>query len=361
MSLQIRRIERAKDFVSLAPLWCKLASESGQTSPFLSYDWFWCCWHAVWPHRRPEILLIEEAGSPIAIVPMMAWRERLHGLSVRCLGLLECPITPMVDILMPGEHGHVRVLDTLLGYLVSRSDWDMIWLQKLPATSLTVQILQGLLPGRLPWRRVATLLSPSLAITMEWATFHSAKSQNFKKLCQQMQGQLEGSSYLRVEEHRAVPHGSPLLSEMIDITRRGWQARSAPFSPMPRLAEFLTELTGRATKNGWLSLWLLRLDGRAIALEYQLRHTGTAYTLHAEEDPAHQELSPGSVLKFAIVRSLFQHGGIREYDMGPGLSDDKLRWANGYRESLQLKIYRPGIYSRLLYGLETVAAPAAWK
>jgi len=361
MSLQIRRIERAKDFVGLAPLWCKLASESGQTSPFLSHDWFWCCWHAIWPHRRPEILLIEEAGSPVAIIPLMYWRERLHGLSVHCLGFLECPITPTVDMLMLGEHGHVRVIDAFLDYLVSRSDWDTIWFQKLPVTSPTLQILQGILPGWLPWRRTGTLLSPSLVMAGDWANFYNAKSQNFKKSCQQMRDRLECAGHLSIEEHHAMPPGTPLFSEVMDIVHRGCKAHRPLSATTPRMPEFFRELTGRATKNGWLSVWLLRLDGQVIAMEYQLHHDGTAFTLHADEDPAHQELSPGSVLKYAIARSLFERNNIHEYDMGAGLSDEKLRWATGYRESIHLKIYRPGIYSRLLYGVETVAAPVTRK
>src|SRR5687767_9185385 len=127
MSLHIRRINKARDFMALGPLWNKLVEKSGQISPIHSYDWFWCCWHEVWPRSRPEILLVEEMGNPIAIIPLMHWRERLRGLPVRCLGFLESPSTPMVDILTVGEHD--RVIDTFLDHLANRSDWDMAWLQ----------------------------------------------------------------------------------------------------------------------------------------------------------------------------------------------------------------------------------------
>lgn len=359
-SLRIRRIERAKDFVALAPLWDKLAQESGETSPFLSYDWFWCCWHAVWPRRRPEVLLIEEAGSPVAIIPLMCWRERLHGLPVRCLGLLECPTTPMVDILTLSEHG--RVIKAFLDHLASRSDWDMVCLERLPATSPTLKALEDTLPGRLPWRRVGNLLSPYLAIGGEWTSFYGTRSQRLKQTYQHLEDELERAGELRVEEYHAVDPQSPLFVEAMEVTRRSWKADGGGATQtMPRMTEFLSELTRRATKNGWLSLWLLRLNGQAIAMEYQLRTDGKVHALHTDDDPAYRELSPGTILSFAIIRSLFERGCIQEYDMGPCLNADKLQWATGSQERVHLKLYRPALYSRLLHRVETAGVQGVWK
>ena len=67
MTLHIRRIDHARDFVALEPIWSRLTDDTGQSSPFLSYDWFWCCWHGVVPQRRPEILVVEDGDTPVAI------------------------------------------------------------------------------------------------------------------------------------------------------------------------------------------------------------------------------------------------------------------------------------------------------
>jgi CelD/BcsL family acetyltransferase involved in cellulose biosynthesis len=360
MGLRIRRIEGAKDFIALAQLWHELASRSGQTSPFLSHDWFWCCWHAVWPHQRPEILLIEEAGSPVAIIPLMHWRERLYGLPVRYLGLLECPDSPMGDMLIVGDHG--RVIETFLDHLTARSDWDTVLLQNLPATSPTLKTLEAALPARLPWRRAGTLLSPYLTIAGQWADFYSAQSQGFNRTCQQMRDQLEHAGDLSIEEHRAVDARSPLFREVMEITRRRWKAGCrAAIMAMPRMPQFFSELTRRATKNGWLSLWLLRLNGRVIAMEYQLRNDGKTHALRTDADVAYQKISPESALSLAIVRSLFECGDVYEYNMGPGLTDNKLRWTTESQEMANVKLYRPGIYARLLCRVETAIVPAVRK
>ena len=360
MSLRIRRIERAKEFVALAPIWRELASKSEQTSPFLSHDWFWCCWHAVWPRQPPEILLIEEAGSPVAIIPLMHWRERLHGLPVRCLGLLECPDSPMADMLVVGDYG--RVLDTLLDHLATRSDWDTVSLQKLPATSPTLKTLEGILPGRFPWRCEGNVLSPYIAIAGEWADFCGSKSQGFQHVHQPTYDQLEHAGDLSIEEHCGVDPRSSVFGEALDVTRRRWKADCrVATTAMPRMPEFFSALTRRATKNGWLSLWLLRLNGRVIAMEYQLRDAGKTHALRTDTDLAYRKVLPESALSFAIVRSLFERGDVHEYHMGLGLTGEKLRWATGSREMVNVKLYRPRIYSRILYGLERAVIPATRK
>ncbi len=360
MSLRVRRIESSKEFVALAPLWSELARESGKTSPFLSHDWFWCCWHAVWPRRRPEILLIEEGGSPVAIIPLMRWQERYYGLPVRCLGFLECPDTPFVDMLAAAEPGPVS--EAFLDHLAGRSDWDVVQLQKLPAPSPTLKTLQSLLPDRLPWWRASTLFSPYLEIAGGWSGFYGAKSQRFKKTCRNIQNRLERAGHVSVEEHRVVDPASPLFKEVIEVTRQSWKGNHGlAIATMPRMPEFFKELTRRASNHGWLSLWLLRLNDRVIAMEYQLRGDGTVYALRADYDQAYAELSPGSALSFAIVRRLFEQGGVHEYNMGPGVNDYKLHWASGIHGTSHLKLYRPQFYSALLYKMETAVIPAARK
>jgi CelD/BcsL family acetyltransferase involved in cellulose biosynthesis len=351
MNLRIRRIEHARDFMALSPLWSKLARESGQLSPFLSYDWFWCCWHGVWPTRQPEILVMEEAGSPVAIIPLMHWKDRLGPLPVRCLGFLEYPNTPMVDLLTLMAHD--VVVETLLDHLISRSDWDIIWLHRLPDTSPTLKAFERILPERLAWRRAGTSSLPYLTIGEEWESSDGINDQSFKNPQERFFTQLARRGDLSVEEHHSVDPWSPLFQEMLDfIRRRGkkdWRAANAGLSRMP---EFFSELTRRATKHGWLSFWVLKLNNRVIAMEYQLRADGKALALWADDDPAYEEFRSNYVLNLAILRSLLERGGIYEYSPGPGVKADPVWQASGSYEMVHLKLYRPSFYSHLAYRID---------
>jgi CelD/BcsL family acetyltransferase involved in cellulose biosynthesis len=356
--MHIRRIETLKEFEDLAPLWSELATASGQTSPFMTHDWFWCCWQAVWPERRPEVLVLEDGSDPVAMIPLMRWKGRYRHLPVRCLGLLVCPDSPWVEPLIVGDPA--PILDAFLDYLAARSDWDVLFLQKLPKISGMRKTLEDLLPGRLLWRQAWTHRSPYLTIAETWETFFRSKTQRFRKTCRNIQNRLERAGEVRVEVHRAVDPAGPLFCEVIEITRRSRKAQHGlTIATMPRMPEFFHQLTLRAARNGWLSLWILRLNSRAIAMEYQLETAGKVHALRADYDPVHAELSPGSALNAAIVRSLFEHGKYHEYDMGPGDDEYKLRWATGSHEAVDLEVFSPSAYGRLLHGIETRLVPWA--
>lgn len=357
MSLRIRRVESEGEFRSLASAWTDLAARSGQTSPFLSHDWFACCWPAVGPARRPEVLVVEEGGHAVAVVPLMRWKERQRGMPVRRLAFLECPDTPFIDVLV-GASAH-PVVATLIEHLAARRDWDVVSLQKLPAASPALKELEAALPGRLPWRRAEASVSPYLAIAGDWESFWKGTSQRFKKTCRNIQNRLERAGRVAIEEHTQVDPEGPLFAELLDLSRRSWKGdRGVAIATMPNMHRFFAALTRRASALGWLSLWTLRLDDRLVAMEYQLRHHGRVNALRADFDPALREVSPGSALNFAIARALFERGGVHEYDMGPGLNEYKLRWATDSHEAAHLMLYRPTAYGRLLHLLDTRVLPA---
>jgi CelD/BcsL family acetyltransferase involved in cellulose biosynthesis len=359
MSLYVRRIDKARDFMALGPLWNKLAGESGQLSPFLSYDWFWCCWHGVWPKHRPEILILEDEGTPVAIIPLMHWRERFRGLPVRCLGFLTYPNAPMSDLLTVVEYG--RVVKTLLDYLARRSDWDMVWLQKLPAISPTVKELEGNLPGRLPWRRAGNAWVPYLEIEGDWKSFCTSYGQGVQQTLQQLQAHLPRAGDLTLEEHRVMDPWSPSLQDVITMINRSPKQERRGNSPtIPRLPEFLRELTRRATKNGWLSLWQLRLNGRIIALEYQLRAAGKVLALWTAENSVWPGFSSAGALQLAILQAIFEEGTAHEYGTVVGVEGKPQWWASASHETVHLKLYRPGLYSRLLHRLEKADESGAY-
>jgi CelD/BcsL family acetyltransferase involved in cellulose biosynthesis len=350
MKLRIRRIEKAQDFVALAPIWAQLAKESGQLSPFLSYDWFWCCWHGVWPQCDPEILVIEESAGPVAVVPLMHWREWVHGLPVRSLGFLECPSTPWADILTVDRHN--RVIEALLDHLVARSDWDMVWLQKLPVTSPTLKTLEEILPGRISWHRTGHLACPFVKIDGDWEHFCRTMNASYADTHRPIDAQLQRGGDLRLEEHRLIDLQGPLLQETFAVLNLQTQ-RGHVIAAMPRQREFFHALTQRAAKNGWLSLWTLKLDSQVIAVQYQLRANGKVQTLWADDDPRYRDLSPDCTLHQAILRSLFECGDVDEYSTGPGVKNAQLWWATGHHKAVHLKLYRPSLYARLLYRLGT--------
>jgi len=357
MTLTARRITAPEEFAALAPAWADVAGRAGRPSPFLSHEWFACCWPAVQPDRRPEIVVVSEGRDPVAFVPLMSWTQRLRGLPVRYLGLLEAPDSPELDLLTVAEPR--AVVGALLEHLGGRADWDVAHLQKLAATSPTLKALEEIAPERFAVERPAPVASPYLTVAGDWEAFFRGRSQRFRKTVRSVQNRLERVGPVAIEEHTQVDPSSVVFREMVELSERSWKAgEGVAIATMPRMREFFEALTRSASARGWLSLWLLRLEGRAVAMEYQIRDGGVVYALRADFDERFAALSPGSALNHLIARALFERGGVHEYDMGPGDNEYKLRWATGSHQRARLRLYHPRLYGRLLRALEGRVLPA---
>jgi CelD/BcsL family acetyltransferase involved in cellulose biosynthesis len=358
MTLRTSRVTDAAGFAALAPVWADLAARAGQPSPFLSHEWFSCCWDAVQPDRRPEVVLVSEGQDPVALVPLMRWTRRFHGLPVRCLGFLAAPDSPELDLLAVAEPR--AVVAAVLDHVAARSDWDVVALGKLAPTSTTLKALEEVAPAA--WFRLERLrpvTSPYLTVVGDWEGFFRGRSQRFRKTVRSVQNRLERAGRVSVEEHTSVDPASPLFREIAELSRRSWKADpGVAISTMPRMVDFFAALTRRASARGWLSLWVLRLDGRAVAMEYQIQSAGTVYALRADYDAEFAALSPGSHLNQVIARALFERGDVHEYDMGPGDSEYKLRWATGAHQRVRLRLYGRRLYSRLARTFEERVVPA---
>jgi CelD/BcsL family acetyltransferase involved in cellulose biosynthesis len=355
--VRTRHIASLEAFEALRPAWDALVRESGRTSPFLSHEWFTCCWRGAGPSRRPETILIEDTTGPVGLVPLTHWRGRLHRVPVRFVGMLDAPDTPYVDWLTVGRPE--PIVDAVLTELTRRRDWDVFALSGLPLDSLTLKALESVLPGRFRTLRLPPLPSPYVDVSGSWTAYWTATSQRFKKTVRSVRNRLQKAGQVRVEEHREVGPGSPILDEAIDVSRRSWKAmENVAIANMPGMADFFRELTVAASRNGWLRLWLLRLDGRAVATEYQLESAGRLHALRADFDGTlPSELSPGTHLSEEIIRTLFERPGVHEYDMGPGDNTYKQRWATGAHENARLLIFRPGALGAALHTLATRIVP----
>lgn len=355
--MKVRRIESLDRFQALAPAWAALARESGQTSPFLSHEWFTCCWRASGSSRRLETLVVEDATDPVGLVPLARWRGALHRVPVRFVGMLNAPDTPFVDWLTVGQPE--PIVEAVLDELVRSQDWDVLELSGLPSESRTLKALEACLAGRFRVHRLPTIRSPFVDVTGTWEAYWRATSQRFKKTVRSVRNRLVKVGEVRVEEHREIRGDSPILEEVFDVSRRSWKAaESLAIANMPGMAGFFRELTDHASRSGWLRLWLLRLDGRAVATEYQLESAGRVHALRADFDASlPSDLSPGTHLSEEILRTLFERPAVHEYDMGPGDNSYKLRWASSAHESARLFVFRPGVVGAGLHALTARVVP----
>jgi CelD/BcsL family acetyltransferase involved in cellulose biosynthesis len=354
--MKIRLVKSLREFDRLAPVWQDVVTAGGQTSPFLSHDWFACCWRTAGPDRRRELWVVEDTCGPLALIPLTRWRSHRWGAPVRMLSFLESPDTPFADIPMaqPSE----EVMRTFLDALRARAGWDVFSIRKMPVESSTLKVLETALSDGFPWREDGRHASPYVAISGNWEEFIRHKSQRFRKTLRYVENRLQKHGAVTVEEHRDVDPSGPIFAEVMAVSQQSWKGpRGLAMATMEGMPRFFREFTHRASANGWLHLWILRLAGRAVATEYQIGAGGSLHALRADFDATLAALSPGASLNLRILQLLFDRGGFADYDMGPGQNPYKLRWATGTHEAVTLDVYAPSPYGRLLHRIETRAVP----
>src|SRR4029453_2241837 len=96
------------------------------------------------------------------------------------------------------------------------------------------------------------------------------------------------------------------LPSALDILFRLHALRWPEGSAFQAKEAFHREGAAIGLDHGWTRLWLLELDGEAVAAWYGLRFAGTESYYQAGRDPAWDHRSVGFVLLAHTIRSAFE-------------------------------------------------------
>jgi hypothetical protein len=139
------------------------------------------------------------------------------------------------------------------------------------------------------------------------------------------------------------------LASCFELEARGWKGQlGTPVLADAAAHRFYRRLAVRASARGRLALYLLKLDGRLIAFEYNVRGGGRIECLKIGYDESLSRYSPGTALRMLILRRAIERGEAREYRLGRE-SEWKLRWATDVTRIGTLQVYAGTRRGRLAY------------
>jgi CelD/BcsL family acetyltransferase involved in cellulose biosynthesis len=104
--------------------------------------------------------------------------------------------------------------------------------------------------------------------------------------------------------------------------------------------------------------WILFLDQAPIAYLYSPIHDGAVIYEHLGYDPAHRDLSAGTVLQYLVLERLFAEGGFSVFDFTEGGGQHKEMFATGKVEVADLYYFRRNLASLGIVGAHLAAATA---
>lgn len=324
-----REITDPEDFQALRQDWNALVENGGRTSVFLRHEWFDAAWQWQPPGARPLVLAWYREGRLVGAAALVQYRERRIGVPIRSLGFLTVPDTQECDLVC--AEAHCRLVHAAFARWLRRNRhrWDALHLRALPAA----QGSRDPLAGHMAQEGLASVATPDdanfrIPLTGSWEDFYRSRSRKLKKNNNLVANRLAAAGEVEVEWHRAADADPQALEHAVAVSAESWKSSLGVSLGYPGPNAFIRRLSDHARRQGWLSIWLLTLDGRPVAMEYQLIYAGRVHALRGDFVSQHDALSPGTHLNHRIIRALFEEEGLATYLMGPGDNPYKRRWTD---------------------------------
>lgn len=384
MAFQTKMISTVEGFLALEKSWHELFTHSGKTSFYLSYHWFYIILK-LWddPKQVIHMIYIFAENQPIAIIPTCIRERHEHFFSVRTLEVIGNIYTPLRGFIVR-KGNEQPAAEALADLLTNSAEWDMIRFDDMPESDSFLNILADRLRTRgMPayvthqYDNMVIDLSSMGDSGKYWRTL----SQNLRQGIRRCIHKLNKAG--RLDIVLTMRSGQDLDRAIRDdfaVYEKSWKIKESDQEWHVRLFEYLAQ-------NGFLRLVIMYhspdLDGSAetpkpfpghessikdgnpvptgavpIATFFYLVYGNTAYFLKTAYREDYAQYSPGSVLKWFLIKWLIDEDRIAVIDFQKGDDAYKFKWAHFHERRVLCKIAnRRSLKARLLIWAQYEVSP----
>jgi CelD/BcsL family acetyltransferase involved in cellulose biosynthesis len=335
--LVVAEVSSIPGFLALEREWNALAEDTG-APPFLRHE----CIHA-WifnfAPESPRVILTarNQAGRLVAVLPLRLHIGLVCGIPARQLVGTANTHSSRFDMIAEDP---ARAGRAFLDHLLARPGWDLLRIIDVPRGGNAWHVYRAAEHRGLPVGAWEAERSPYLALPSSYDELLAGKSAQFRANLRRKRRQLERLGTLTLERVTGGPEITDRLEEGFALERSGWKgAQGTAIAQDRRARGFYTELARSAARHGYLSLFFLRLDGRAIAFHYGLVYDGVYFVPKLAYDEGLTGCSPGLVLLEDAIRDGISRG-LRGYDFLGAEAEWKTRWSSEVQPSHWLFIFR---------------------
>jgi CelD/BcsL family acetyltransferase involved in cellulose biosynthesis len=303
------RLEPVSSLDDIGADWSALAQAGGNV--FSTPEWSSSWWRH---HGAPFAPLVfacrDDDATLAAVVPLYVWTTKRVRIA-RFIG------TGPADQLGPVSAPCSRAFAAeALRTIVDTAEIDVL--------------LAELLPGDETWRTsfgtdpLRVEASPTISLAGGWESYLAARSPNLRQQIRRRERRLRRDHALRFRLAGDAARLQSDLDVLFSLHRARWGKDRSAFLPWE---QFHRDFAAVALERGWLRLWFLDLDGRAVAAWYGFRFAGIESYYQAGRDPSQSDESVGFVLLAHTIREAARDG-MREYRLLRGSEPFKQRFAD---------------------------------
>ncbi|NOY42066.1 MAG: GNAT family N-acetyltransferase [Planctomycetes bacterium] len=324
--MNIREINSIDDLAELKSTWGELLAQTPRANYFQSFDWLCVYWKHSRADQRLKVLVVEDCGNVVGILPLVVRQELTKVGKIRFLtypldfwGSFYGPIGPC-----PGQ-----IFAAAFDYLSTTSrNFDVLelrWVEGGPEASDLIEAsleTAHFAPQRSQLESIAVV-----DLSGSWEDYFASRTSKWRNSYRRWKRQLSTIgkiTHVRFRPDASVAPQWDYYDECLRIAAASWQGSSKTGTTLTHneVASFLRETHEVAAQSGCVDINLLYIDDRAVAFAYNYVYQGYVFGLRAGYDPTLPVKGAGNLLYPMAIEDSFRRGDWR-YDLGPGYLKSK--------------------------------------
>lgn len=360
--MKIKIIDTKSDLLRIKNRWDNLLNEAKCNFPFYSWTWYERWWEYFGKGNELFIITVEDSnGELTAIAPLMKKKNILKGFKINEVCFQDNGIGPRNRFLFKNNYLGLQAVKAILEYFSSYcSDWDIINLESIDEEmpfldEINDYILKlGLFVFNSGGKR-----SPYLKFNGDFKSFMG------KKFGSKQRNTIKRKVRIFAEkgEAKVVQYNDPEETQMaldlaFKVSMSSWKGKNGTdMSASQSSKSFYTDITNYFAKLNQVKIWILKLQDKPVAVQYQLFSNNKVYMLIIDFCEEYKKLSPGTVLMYHILQKYHDEEEVNEFDFCGDAHDYKLKWGNNVREHKSLQIFSRRPYSYFIYFAKAKVLP----
>lgn len=356
--MRLKIIRKFAELKNFRDHWNQLLSTRDSKPLPLTHEWMVAWWKNFGENRQLSIYCVYDEDRLVAVAPFMKVTASYRGVPTTQLRLLANGHSPFCDIITDGSLDSEKI-SQIIDELINANTEDLMVFAKLPETSPIYSSLvsKSRIHGRL-YGVKDNLITPMLQIDGSWDDYFRSRSRKFRKSINNKLNRFAKETDFSIEREIVTSREAPVLDEIVEVSKRSWKARvKNDLGSKPAGRKFLLDLVDGFGTGNVIHVWIMRKAGVPVAFEFHLITDDVVYPLRADFDENYRKFSPGSVLEYMALKTLFEDQKVSQYDSCADNYWYLNNWTGDMRKHFDVEVFARGFKPFILNALEYRVIP----
>ncbi len=332
--------------------WSALCDEGASSVPFLRPEWFIAFVRNF--ETEIELVTVRRNGRLRALLPLVAKRSDLHGISAKNLQAVYNLNTQRFDLIHGSDESEKKdIVRAIWKVIKDHEKWSVLemrlvrtgsWLASLVELAETDSFRTGIWKmDSAPFIRLPVAEGPKCSIN----DFLKGSRRQLRQQLDRRKRRLDEIGEAKLVLSRT--YSPDLIDKYLELETKGWKGRNGTSAVEdPNVARLHHDFAKAVSDADELFAYELRLDEIPIAMSINIKNGRTMFHWKTTFDEAYSKYSPGNLLFKMFLADCLERD-IDEIDLMSPSTTNKRYWSTGEREHAAFYVFAPGLVGTLLW------------